>query len=259
MPIAKLQDVKIHYEWAGTAGLPILVFCNGLGTNLHMWDPQIATFSKHFRILRYDTRGHGQSEVTPGPCTIEQLGQDVVHLLDSLRLDQVNFCGLSMGGLTGMSLGTNAAQRFKKLALCSTAAKIGTADTWNTRIHTVETGGMKAVAEAVLARWFTLGFRSSHTVDVERVREMLQSTNPHGYAANCAAVRDSDQRTTIRSINVPCLIVVGKDDPGTPPAEAQFLASTIPGAKYVELPGSHLCNIESPEHFNQKVLDFLLA
>ncbi len=259
MSMAKLRDVGIYYEWTGAEGLPVLIFCNGLGTNVHMWDSQIAAFSKHFRVLRYDTRGHGQSEVTPGPYTIEQLSWDVVRLLDALQLEQVNFCGLSMGGLTGMFLGTNAGNRFKKLVLCSTAAKIGTDEAWNTRIRTVESGGMKAVADAVLERWFTAGFRGSGALEVRRVREMLESTNPQGYAANCAAVRDSDQRATISSIAVPSLIVVGKEDPGTPPAEAQMLARTIPGANYAELAGSHLCNIESRDEFNRVVLEFLLA
>jgi 3-oxoadipate enol-lactonase len=259
MPIARLRDVALYYEWTGHERLPVLLLCNGLGTNVHMWDSQIDAFSKHFRVLRYDTRGHGQSEVTAGPYAIEQLSWDVVRLLDALQLEQVNFCGLSMGGLTGMFLGANARKRFKKLVLCSTAAKIGTAETWNSRIRTVETGGMKAVADAVLERWFTAGFRASNMSEAQRVREMLESTKPEGYVANCAAVRDSDQRATISSIAAPCLIVVGKDDPGTPPAEAQLLARTIPGAKYAELAGSHLCNIESRDEFNRVVQEFLLA
>jgi 3-oxoadipate enol-lactonase len=259
MPIASLPDVRIYYEWSGAEHLPVLMFCNGLGTNMHMWDAQLAALSEKFRVLRYDTRGHGQSEVTPGPYTIEQLSWDAVRLLDALQLDRVNFCGLSMGGLTGMFLGANASKRFHKLVLCSTAAKIGTDDTWNKRIETVERGGMKAVADTVLDRWFTSGFRSTHPNEVPTVRAMLESTDPRGYAANCAAVRDSDQRNTIGSIRIPCLVVVGKDDPGTPPRESQFLAKTIPGAACVELPGSHLCNIEARNEFNKNVLRFLLA
>jgi 3-oxoadipate enol-lactonase len=259
MPFANLPDVKLYYEWSGAEYLPVLVLSNGLGTNLHMWDSQAEPFSEPFRLLRFDARGHGQSTVTPGPYTIEQLSWDIVHLLDALQIDRAYFCGLSMGGLIGMFLGTNAAKRFHKIALCSTAAKIGTAETWSTRIQTVQKGGMKAVADAVLDRWFTAEFRSKHSAEVQRVRAMLESTSPDGYVASCAAVRDSDQRDTVGNIRVPCMIVVGSEDPGTPPMEARFLGKTIPGAQLVELAGSHLCNIESKGEFNRHVLQFLLA
>jgi 3-oxoadipate enol-lactonase len=259
MSFANLQDAKIYYEFSGDAHLPVLVFSNGLGTNLHMWDSQIDDLSKHFRVLRCDTRGHGKSDVTPGPYSIEQLSRDVVGLLDSLQLDRVYFCGISMGGLIGMFLGTNFEKRFHGLVLCSTAAKIGTTDTWTTRIQTVKTGGMKAIANAVLDRWFTPGFRSKHPAEAQRVEDMLVATNPEGYAASCAAVRDSDQRSTVQNIHVPCLVVVGKNDPGTPPSEAQKLAKLIAGSQYTELLGSHLCNIESRDEFNQGALQFLLA
>jgi 3-oxoadipate enol-lactonase len=259
MPFANLPDAKIYYEWAGAEHLPVLVFSNGLGTNLQMWNPQMVEFSKHFRVLRCDTRGHGQSGITPGPYTIERLSWDIVHLLDLLQLDRVCFCGLSMGGLIGMFLGTHIASRFHKLVLSSTAAKIGTADTWRTRIQAVQSGGMKSVGTLVLERWFTPTFRSSHAADVQSVLAMLEATNPEGYAASCAAVRDSDQRDTVKNIQLPCLIVVGSDDPGTPPAEARFLTKSIAGAQYAELPGSHLCNIESRDEFNWRVLDFLVS
>jgi 3-oxoadipate enol-lactonase len=259
MPFANVQDAKIYYQFAGDAHLPVLLFSNGLGTNLHMWDGQIVDFAKHFRVLRYDTRGHGKSDVTPGPYTVEQLSKDIVALLDSLNLNRIYFCGLSMGGLIGMFLGTNFGNRFCKLALCSTAAKIGTDDTWETRIKTVKSGGMKAIANTVLERWFTPGFRSGHPEEVQRVEAMLHATSPEGYAASCAAVRDSDQRNTIQSIHVPCLMVVGKDDPGTPPSEARRLTKSIAGSQYVALPGSHLCNVESRDDFNQQVIQFLLA
>jgi len=259
MPFATLRDAKVYYELIGEAHLPVLMFSNGLGTNLHMWDSQIDAFSKHFRVLRCDTRGHGKSDVTPGPYSIEQLSCDVVDLLDSLRLDRVYFCGISMGGLIGMSLGTNFETRFHRLVLCSTAAKIGTTDIWTTRIQTAKSGGMKAIANTVLDRWFTPGFRSKHPAEIQRVEAMLLATNPEGYSANCAAVRDSDQRDTVQNIHVPCLVVVGKDDPGTPPSEAQNLNKLIAGSQYTELSGSHLCNIESRDEFNQRVLQFILA
>jgi 3-oxoadipate enol-lactonase len=259
MPVANLSDVKLYYEWSGAEHLPVLLLSNSLGTNLHMWDSQIEPFVQHFRILRFDTRGHGQSSVTPGPYTIEQLSWDVVHLLDELQIGRAYFCGLSMGGMIGMFLGINTAGRFHKIVVSSTAAKIGTTDSWATRIQAVQKGGMKGVVDTVLGRWFTEGFRTAHPAEIQSVRVMLESTSPDGYIANCAAVRDSDQRDTVAKIHIPCLIVVGSQDPGTPPTEAHFLQKTIPGAQLVELQGSHLCNIESKNQFNQHVLQFLLA
>jgi len=259
MPIAKLPDAQIHYEWSGQEHLPTLVFSNSLGTNLHMWDSQIEEFTKHFRILRCDTRGHGQSSVTSGPYTIDQLSWDVVRLLDVLQQERVHFCGLSMGGMIGMFLGVNAPARFHKFVLCNTAAKIGTAETWNTRIQTVQSGGMKAVAGAVVERWFTPGFRTSHPTETQAVLAMLEAADPHGYIACCAAVRDMDQRHTLQSIRVPCLVIAGTSDPATPPEEGRYVAASIPGAKYVELPAAHLSNIEARDDFNRHVLQFLLA
>ncbi|MGB9433419.1 MAG: 3-oxoadipate enol-lactonase [Candidatus Acidiferrum sp.] len=259
MPFANLPDVRIHYEFAGAEHLPVLVLSNCLGTNLTMWDSQIEAFSQRFRILRYDTRGLGQSGVTPGPYTIGQLGWDVVGLLDALHLNRVHFCGLSMGGMTGMFLGANAPNRFHKLVLCNTAAKIGTAETWNARIQAVQNGGMKAVAASVIERWLTPGFRSSHPVESQAVLAMLQAANPQGYMANCAAVRDTDQRKALSTICVPCLVIAGTHDPAATPAEGRSLTKSISGAAYVELPTSHLSNIEARDEFNRQALQFLVA
>lgn len=259
MPMANFSDVLIHYEWAGPDNKPVLVFSNSLGTNLHMWDPQVQEFSKHFRVLRYDKRGHGQSAVTPGPYTIEQLGRDVVRLLDALKLDRVYFCGLSIGGMTGMYLGANAANRFHKIALCNTAAKIGTNVTWNARIQAVQTGGMKAVAESVVERWLTPGFRASHPDDTQAVLRMLEAAIPQGYVACSAAVRDADLRQNLAVIRVPSLVLAGTHDSSVPLADARLVAEKIPSAQYVEVPAAHLSNIEACDEFNAHVLQFLLA
>lgn len=259
MPFAKLRDVQIHYDLTGAEHAPVLVFSNSLGTNLRMWDPQVEPFTEHFRILRYDTRGHGQSGVTTGPYTIDQLSWDVVHLLDELHLDHVYFCGLSMGGMIGMFLGANAPKRFRKLVLCNTAAKIGTADTWNARIQAVQNGGMKAVAGAVIERWLTPNYRLAHPAETQATLAMLEAANPQGYVACCAAVRDMDQRSTLASIRVPCLVLTGTHDLATTPADARYLAEAIPGAEYAEVAAAHLSNIEARDEFNRQVLQFLLA
>ncbi len=257
MPFAKLPDAQIYYEWSGPEHAPVLVFSNSLGTTHRMWDPQIADFTKHFRLLRYDTRGHGQSSVTPGPYSIEQLSWDVVRLLDFLQLDRVYFCGLSMGGMTGMFLGANAPNRFHKIVLCNTAATIGTLESWNARIEAVHKGGMRAVAGAVLERWLTPAYRATHPTETAGVLRMLEEANPEGYAANCAAVRDMDQREALQNVKVPTLVLAGTHDTSTPAAEGQFVAQHILGASYVEVNAAHLSNLEAKEEFNRQVASFL--
>lgn len=257
MGFANLPDGQLHYEWSGPESAPVLVFSNSLGTTFRMWDAQLGEFTKYFRVLRYDTRGHGESSASPGPYTIAQLSWDVVRLMDTLRLDRVCFCGLSVGGMTGMFLGANAPNRFHKIVLCNTAAKIGTDQTWNARIEAVKRDGMKSVAAGVIERWFTPRYRNSHPDEAARARRMLEESNVEGYVASCAAVRDTDHRLSLESMHVPVLVVAGTDDPVTTPSDGQFLANHIPKAKYVELSAAHLSNIEAKENFNREVLDFL--
>ena len=183
MPFVELRDAQIHYLLEGPSGAPVLAFSNSLGTNYSMWDSQASEFRTKFRILRYDTRGHGQSSITPGIYSIEQLGKDAIGLLDALQLDPVHFCGLSMGGMIGMWLGMNAPDRLGRLVLCSTAAKIGTAESWNARIEMVGKDGMKKVAAAVIERWFTPAFRAKEPATVAIAQRMLEETNPQGYSS----------------------------------------------------------------------------
>jgi 3-oxoadipate enol-lactonase len=257
MPFAELSNVRIRYEITGPADAPVIVFSNSLGATFSMWDLQAAAFSDPFRVLRYDTRGHGQSSAPPGPYSIERLGRDVLDLLNVLRLDRIHFCGLSMGGQIGQWLGLNAAPRLHKLILCNTGAKIGNADGWNARIETVTKNGMKDVAPAVVSRWFTPAYQEKHPEVVAPFRSALEAANPAGYAACCAAVRDFDARATVSQIRVPTLIITGAHDPATPPAEGRSLAENIPGARYVELNAAHLSNIEDSERFNRELAAFL--
>ena len=205
MPFAELKDGRIHYELAGPAMAPVLVLSNSLGTNFSMWDPQIPELSKKWRVLRYDTRGHGQSSATKGPYAMSQLGRDVLDLLAALNVDKFSFCGLSLGGMIGMWLGLHAAERVQKLALCSTAAKIGTPETWNARIETLRKGGIKPISTATMERWFTGRFRESRREVVERVKLMLESANVKGYIACCGALRDCDLRESIPCIRATTL------------------------------------------------------
>src|SRR5262250_859444 len=168
MPFADLQDVQIHYDLTGPTTAPVLVFSNSLGANLSMWDAQLTDFSSNMRVLRYDTRGHGASSAPSGPYNFDQLGNDVIGLLDALRIDRVFFCGLSMGGMIGQWLGVHAPDRMYKLVLASTGAKIGNAETWNARIDTVRRLGMKSISTAVIERWFTARFREQSPGLVEK-------------------------------------------------------------------------------------------
>jgi 3-oxoadipate enol-lactonase len=257
VPFAELSDARIHYEIAGPANAPIIVFSNSLGAILSMWDLQAAAFSDRFRVLRYDTRGHGQSSTIPGPYSIKQLARDVLALLDLLKLDRIHFCGLSMGGQIGQWLGLNAPSRIGKLILSNTAAKIGNAAAWNARIETVTAKGMKEVSSGVVGRWFTPAFREKHPEVVSPILLAFESANPAGYVSSCAAVRDFDTRATASQIRIPTLVMSGAHDLATPPADGRALAAQIPGAHFVELNAAHLSNIEAATRFNLELANFL--
>jgi 3-oxoadipate enol-lactonase len=257
MPTTEANGVQLRYEIDGPSDAPVLALSNSLGTDVSMWAPQLPAFAKRFRVVRYDSRGHGASGITPGPYTIEQLARDALALLDRLGIERVHFCGLSMGGMVGMWLGVSAPQRINKLVLCNTAARIGPPELWNTRIENVRKGGMEAIANAVLERWFTAAFRARGASTIEPVRRTLVATPPDGYIACCAAVRDMDQREAIARVRAPTLVIAGAHDAATPPEDGRFLAEKIPGAKYVELEAAHLSNLEVADEFSDAVLRFL--
>jgi 3-oxoadipate enol-lactonase len=259
MPFLDVNGVRIRYEWSGLEAAPPLVFSNSLGTDIAMWDSQTAALSRDFRILRYDTRGHGRSSVMPGPYTINQLADDVVGLLDELELERSDFCGLSIGGLIAMSLALRVPQRLRKVVLCNTAAKIGSHEIWNARIDAVRKGGMAAVVPGILERWYTAEFRSASPEAVESTRRTLLSTSVEGYAGCCAALRDVDLRNDIAGIHLPVLIIAGAHDPATTPADGRFLAERIAGSRYVELRAAHLSNIEASGAFTMELSAFLKA
>jgi 3-oxoadipate enol-lactonase len=260
MPSVKLADVSLNYRFDGAENAPVLVLSNSLGTDLHMWDDQVAAFAEHFRVLRYDTRGHGGSSVTPGPYSIEQLGQDVLGMLDAFGIERFAFCGLSMGGLIGQWLGIHAGERLQRLVLCNTGAKIGTDEVWNTRIDSVLTGReqtMRDMRDASIARWFTAEFAQANPAVAARITDMIASTSPDGYAANCAAVRDADYRGQLAAVKAPTLIVCGAKDPVTTVEHGEFIQANIPGAELVAFEAAHLSNVEAGDAFTQRVLTFL--
>jgi len=257
MALTKINGASFHYRLDGPADAPAVVLSNSLGTNLAMWDDQIPALTQKFRVLRYDSRGHGLSEVTPGPYTIAGLAQDVVGLVDALQIPTAHYCGISVSGLIGQWLGINAVWRFKSLTLCNTAARIGTTDGWNTRIAAINEGGMAPIANGVVPRWFTEDFAKRAPAQVESARQMLLHTLPEGYIATCAALRDEDLREAISRINLPTLVISGAQDTATTPADGRFVAEKIPGAQYLELNAAHLSNIEAAEPFTTALLNFL--
>ncbi|WP_222911729.1 3-oxoadipate enol-lactonase [Pseudomonas sp. DNDY-54] len=260
MPTVKLADGELNYRLEGPVDAPVLVLSNSLGTTHEMWDAQVPAFSEQFRVLRYDTRGHGSSSVTPGPYSIEQLGRDVLGLADALGIDRFAFCGLSMGGLIGQWLGIHAGERLTRLVVCNTGAKIGTDEVWNERIDTVLEGGeqtMRDMRDASVSRWFTPAFAEQQLAKVARITQMIASTSPAGYAANCAAVRDADYREQLGAIKVPTLIVCGSQDPVTTPDHGRFIQARVEGAELVEFEAAHLSNVEAGDAFTQRVLAFL--
>lgn len=257
MPFAQLSNARIHYELSGSPDAPVLVLSHSLGVNLAMWNPQLPAFSKHFRVLRYDTRGHGASSVPLGDYSIAMLGEDLLELLDALKINQAHFCGLSMGGMIGMWLGANASHRFGKIVLSNTAVKIGTPETWAARIAAVRSKGMCAVAPSIIERWFTYQFRADSPDVVAEIQRIIETGSPQGYIACCAAIRDMDFTEGISAVRLPVLVISGIHDPGTTPAAGRFIVDHIPGAQYAERNASHLSNVEDSQPFTAGVLRFL--
>jgi 3-oxoadipate enol-lactonase len=243
----------------GPAGAPALVFSNSLGTNLAMWEPQLAPLSLRFRVVRYDTRGHDASFVSSADYGIDTLGRDVLHIVAALGIARFHFCGLSMGGAIGMWLGIHAADRIDRLVLANTAAKFGTPERWNARIDAVTRGGMAAVADGVVETWFTPGFRAREPESVSRLRSMLLAAPVDGYLAACRAVRDVDLTAMIDRIARPTLVIVGRHDIPTPPAQGRELSARIAGARLAELDAAHISNVEAAAEFNAALSGFLTA
>ena len=258
MPKIQANGIQLYYELAGPARAPVVMLSNSLGTRLEMWDPQLPALAERYRVLRYDSRGHGRSDAPPGPYTIDMLAEDALGLLDALDIERAHFCGLSKGGMVGQVLGARHGARLITLALCSTAAHMPARELWEERIRIATGQGMAALADAVVERWFTESFRREPSIAVDRVRQMIIETPPHGYAACCAAIRDMDLRELIAAIRLPTLVVVGANDPATPPERAREIQDRIPGAQLEVIPdAAHLVNIEQDVAFDAALASLL--
>ncbi|WP_206996353.1 3-oxoadipate enol-lactonase [Trinickia mobilis] len=259
MPHAAVNGINLHYRVDGArrAAAPWLVLSNSLGADLSMWTAQVEAFSQHFRVLRYDTRGHGHSDAPKGPYTIEQLTGDVLGLLDALAIERANFCGISMGGLTGIALAARHPERLNRVVLSNTAAHIGSPEIWVPRAKRAREEGMLAIADAVLSRWFSAGFIESEPLVFAQIRDVFVHTNNEGYASNCEAIDGADLRGELAGIKVPSLVIAGTHDVSTTAEQGRALVSGIPGARYAELDAFHISNIERADEFTPTVLDFL--
>jgi 3-oxoadipate enol-lactonase len=260
MPILDRGPQQIAYKLQGRAGAPVLVLSNSLGTTMSMWYSQAEALARDFRVLRYDTRGHGDSGPGTRPAsgyTLDQLGGDVLRLLDGLDIERASFCGISMGGLTGLWLGVHAGHRLERLVVANSAARIGTAAGWSERAVQVAHAGMDGVADGACDRWFTKKFARMAPIVVGGLVEGLRDTPPAGYAACCLALATADLSEAIRTIRVPTLLIAGRHDPVTTLSDTRLMRERIPGARSVALDASHLSNIEAPGDFTNHLRAFL--
>jgi 3-oxoadipate enol-lactonase len=258
MPEIDADGCKIHVEVEGPERAPFLILSNSLGTTLAMWAGQVGAFTRHFRLVRFDRRGHGKSDVPKGPYSMDRLGRDVLAIMDGIGIKKANWCGLSMGGMDGMWLGANAGDRFDRIVITNTSSYFPDKDGWNARLKLVREKGVAAFAPTNMERWFTKGFRERDPQAVSRVQEMFAATPLEGYLGCGAAVRDMDHRELLAKIKVPTLVIAGKHDGATTPEMNEYLAKHIPGAQYATLDAAHLSNIEQAQAYTDAVLGFLL-
>ena len=247
--------MSLHHELTGPADAEVLVFSNSIGTTTALWDQQLPALVERFRVLRYDHPGHGGSAFETD-LTVEGMADEVLDLLDTLGVWRFSWCGLSLGGMVGMALALRAPERLDRLVLACTAAYLGPPEGWEKRAAIVLADGLEAIADSVLARWFTARFRDEHPETARRFRTMLVTTPRDGYAACCGALGRWDARDRIHAIAAPTLVVVGAEDPATTLEHAEQMAGGIDGARIVMLPdAAHLANVEVPEAFTRAVLD----
>ena len=259
MPELLTSDGSVlHYRTDGDRAKPCLVLSNSLGTDLSLWQAQVAALADDFFVVRYDTRGHGQSVAGAGAFGIERLGLDVVALLDQLDVERAAFCGISMGGLTGQWLGIYQPQRLTQLVLANTAARIGTADAWLARAQQVRRDGMAAVADGAAARWFTPQFIAREPDTVAYLVATLGAQAADGYAACCEALAQADLRATVGTIAVPTLFIAGEHDPVTTVDDARRLQQQVAGSRLASVAASHISNVEAEQVFTAQLRAFLL-
>ena len=257
MEMVRINDTPFAVRVDGPEGAPVLLLSNSLSSDLSMWDEQVADWSRRFRVLRYDQRGHGDTPAPPGPYTIAQLGGDAVGVLNHFGVARAHFCGLSLGGMVGMWLLTHAPERIDRAVLSNTSAHMGPPDLWNGRIALAKDGGMEATVEPTVKRWFPADFHAAAPAAIDRMRTMIRRTSVAGYIGCCEAIRDMDQRAAIAAIRAPVLVIIGAIDPATTPEAGRAIHAAIPGAALAVLDAAHISNVQQPAAFTKTAAEFL--
>ncbi|MFC5406581.1 alpha/beta fold hydrolase [Cohnella soli] len=252
------DGVRIAYRIEGSAGKPVLMLANSIATTMNMWDGQLAELSQYFRVLRYDYRGHGNSDTPDGPYSFDRLGRDVIELIDALQLDRVHFLGLSLGGVVGQWLAIHAPERIDRLILSNTSSYLGPPEQWESLIvSALQPENLPGFADMFINNWFPSHMLESENALVASFREMVLTTRPQGLAGAWAAIRDMDMRRTASLINSPTLVIAGQYNTVTLPGHGELIADTVPNAKFVLLPAVHLSNVEFQDEFLRVVIEFL--
>ena len=258
VPLIQVNGVDLYYELSGPTGAPVAVFSNSLGTTLAMWDAVIPALRGRYRVLRYDTRGHGRSQVLDQPITMDDLAADLIGLFDGLEITQAHVVGLSLGGMTGQALASRYPDRVISLTLMATTAYMPTQASWDERASLVRAQGTAAIVEATMGRWFTPHYPERARERVSPVREVFIGIDPTGYAVCCNAIGRMDLRPIIHQITAPTLVIAGADDPATPVAMSEEIRSSVPGAEMVVLPqAAHLLAVEQAERVGAYLISFL--
>ncbi len=248
MSFASIKGISLHYRLSGAEDGTPLILINSLGTNFHIWDDVLPLLDRRFRVLTYDKRGHGLSDAPAGPYSLDDHVDDLLGLAARCGFSTFDLCGISIGGMIAMRVAAKHAEQVRGLVLCDTGTTIGTAQMWNDRITAVERAGMAAIADTVLARWVSPGYRERRPADFAGWRNMLERCSPEGYAASCASVRDADLSVDLPGILASTLVVVGDHDQSTPPEMARLLRNAIPDARLKQVPSAgHVPAIEQPE------------
>ncbi|KKW82146.1 3-oxoadipate enol-lactonase [Acinetobacter sp. AG1] len=256
MNIHNRQGHQLAVQVQGLKDAPVIIFSNSLGTDHGMWQAQVAAFTTQYQVVTYDTRGHGASDVIDA-TTLSNLAEDVVDVLDALKIEKAHFCGISMGGITGLYLAIHHAERFLSVTIANSAAKIGTAEAWNGRANSVEQQGLAELVKTTHTRWFSEYFDYAHDVLAQKTIQSLALTPSQGYANACRALADADLRDQLNQIQIPTLIIAGQFDPVTTVQDAEFMHQSIKNSQLEVLAASHLSNIEQPQVFNQTLSKFI--
>jgi 3-oxoadipate enol-lactonase len=257
MLFIEIDGEPFHIQIDGSEKNPVLLLSNSLSSDMEMWDHQVAVWSERFRVVRYDQRGHGKSVVSSRPYSVARLGQDAIGIMDALGIEKAHWCGLSLGGMVGMWVLTHRPERIQRAVLANTAAHMGPPELWNGRIQLAGRGGMEAIVEPTITRWFPRDFWEGAPEVMDRMHAMVRRTPLVGYQLSCAAIRDMDQRHAIRAISRPTLVIIGAKDPATKPADGELIAAAIRGSEKLYLDSAHISNIEQSKVFTCAVSDFL--